>query len=116
MRRYCLPLIALPLLLTGCQKTGSLGGTDWTVIEVLSTTQTDIVDMDVSFGTNGMVTTTTTHADGTKEMSRRRFDVHEALITVRRGEEGDYSLLHRIVGDDMILTAESFQVRMVRLD
>lgn len=115
MKKWCIPLIAAPLLLVGCQKTGSLGGTSWTVLEVLSTDETDIVDMDIEFGTNGMVTTDTTRADGSTDKARRPYSVHDALITVKR-DTGDLNVLHSINGEEMTLTGETFQARLLRLD
>lgn len=115
MKAWCVPMIALPLLLAGCQSTGSLGGTSWTVLDVLAPDHPEIVDMDISFGADGMVETTTTNADGSSETTRRHYDVHDATISVRRAE-GDLHVLHRIDGDQMYLTAESFQARLMRMD
>ena len=109
-----LPALLL-VVLTGCQSTGSLGGTSWTVLEVIATDETDIVDMDIDFEPNGVVHTTTTRTDGSREESQRQYSVHEATISVRR-PQGDLHVLHRIDGDEMFLTAENFQARLMRVD
>jgi hypothetical protein len=116
MKPWFALLLASPLLLTGCHKTGELGGSEWTVVEVLSTQRSDIVDMDLAFGEDGMITTTTTHRDGTIERSRRPYAVHKALISVYHEEtDEDFQALHSIDGDDMLMTTELFQARLVRL-
>jgi hypothetical protein len=117
MKNCCVLLITLlsVIPLAGCQKTGTLGGTQWAVVEVLTSDENDIADMDISFGTNGMVTTNTVHSDGTYELTRRPYMVHKALIVVTRESEGDLNVLHRIDGDEMVLTAETFQARLQRL-
>lgn len=111
-------LALLGLILTGlagCQNTGSLGGTSWTVVEVIATDQTDIVDMDIDFGTDGWVTTTTTHADGEVETARRQYSVYEDAFIVVRRPEGDLHMVHAMDGGEMHLTATSFHARLTPL-
>jgi hypothetical protein len=97
----------------GCRHTGTLGGTSWNVVEVISLQQPDLLDMDVQFGTDGWVTSTIAHEDGTKETSRRQYSVYRSLLVVSRPDD-DLQLLHRIEGDELFLTDENFQARLRR--
>ncbi len=114
-RRYFASMLLLPLTMLGCQSTGDLGGTSWNAVEVMSTERPDLADMDVTFGTDGWLTAIITVDDGSKEESRRRYEVYQSLLVVKRAE-GDLELLHTFNDGQLILTDENFQARMRRTD
>ncbi len=107
--------ITTPVLLLGCQSnTAELGGTSWNVVEVVSTAEPDLADMDIQFGTDGWVTTTITRDDGSIETTRRSYNVHRSLLMVDDTEKGDLELLYSVRDGQLILTAENFQARLRR--
>jgi hypothetical protein len=69
--------------------------------------------MDVAFGTDGWVTTTITHRDGSSETHRNKYSVHRSLLVVSR-EQGDLEVLHSMDGGELVLTDENFQARLRR--
>ncbi len=114
MTRRCGIVLLMSLTMLGCQGTGELGGTSWNVVEVISTSEPEVGDMDVAFGTDGWITSTITSDDGSTEEHRNKYSVYRTLLVVER-DQGDLEVLHQFNDDgELILTDENFQARLRR--
>lgn len=116
--RLLLGLTVLALTCGGCASTGKLGGTQWSVIEIIEPDESDRADIQkidallVEFRPDGHVITTTLYNDGTARITKdERYKVNGDVIEF---EGPDYELvaMYRMDGQNLRLHSEQFVYTM----